>query len=59
MYAVCKNGACTIKYAEQAGNHLVLRPHNPAYPVEVVAMEPGKTANDYLIGRICHVGLET
>jgi hypothetical protein len=59
MYAVCKNGACTIKYAEQAGNHLVLRPHNPAYPVEVMAMEPGKTANDYLIGRICHVGLET
>ena len=30
-----KNGACTVKYVEVAGNHLVLRPHNTAYPVEV------------------------
>jgi hypothetical protein len=59
MYAVCKNGACTIKYAEQAGTHLVLRPHNPVYPVEVLAIEDGKTAADYLIGRVCHVGIET
>ena len=59
MYAVNKNGACTVKYVEQAGNHLVLRPHNPAYPVEVMAMDEGKTAADYLIGRICHVGIET
>jgi hypothetical protein len=59
MYAVCKNGACTIKYAEQAGTHLVLRPHNPVYPVEVMAIEDGKTAADYLIGRVCHVGIET
>jgi phage repressor protein C with HTH and peptisase S24 domain len=59
MYAVNKNGACTVKYVEQAGNHLVLRPHNPAYPVEVMAMDEGKTAADCLIGRICHVGIET
>ncbi len=49
MYAICGNGACTIKYAEQAGSHLVLRPHNPAYPVEVMAIDSGKTAADYLI----------
>jgi transcriptional regulator with XRE-family HTH domain len=59
MYAVARNGACTVKYVELAGNHLVLRPHNHAYPVEVMAMEPGKKVHDYLIGRICYVGLET
>jgi hypothetical protein len=35
------------------------RPHNHAYPVEVMAMEPGKKFHDYLIGRICYVGIET
>src|SRR6266849_7740364 len=59
MYAVAKNGTCTVKYVELAGRHLVLRPHNHAYPVEVVPMEEGKTAADYLIGRVCYVGIET
>jgi len=59
MYAVSKNGGCTVKYVELAGRHLVLRPHNHAYPVEVMAMEEGKSAADYLIGRICYVGIET
>jgi hypothetical protein len=59
MYAVLKANACTMKYVEVAGNHLVLRPHNPAYPVEVVPIEKGKAATDYIIGRICYVGIET
>ena len=59
MYAVSKNGRCTVKYVEQAGNHLVLRPHNQAYPVEIMQMEEGKKVHDYLIGRICYVGIET
>jgi len=59
MYAVNKDGRCTVKYVERAGRHLVLRPHNPAYPVEVVPMETGKDPADYIIGRICHVGIET
>jgi len=44
---------------EVAGNYLVLRPHNTAYPVEVMAMEPGKRVHDYLIGRVCYMGIET
>jgi SOS-response transcriptional repressor LexA len=58
MYAVLKDGTCTVKYVEAAGNHLILRPHNQAYPIEVVAMEEGKKTGDYLVGRVCHVGLE-
>jgi hypothetical protein len=59
MYAVAKDGTCTIKYVELAGNHLVLRPHNQSYPVEVMQMDDDKSAADYLIGRVCYVGMET
>lgn len=58
MYAVAKDGTCTIKYVELAGNHLVLRPHNQSYPVEVMQMDADKSAADYLIGRVCYVGME-
>lgn len=59
MYAVNKYGFCTVKYVELAGRHLILRPHNHAFPVEIMHMDEGKRANDYLVGRVCHVGLET
>ena len=59
MYAVRKENGCAVKYVEIAGNYLVLRPHNHAYPVEVLAMEAGKTSSNYIIGRVCHVGIET
>ena len=59
MYAVARDNACTIKYVELAGRHLVLRPHNQAYPVEIMPMEEDKNVGDYLIGRICYVGIET
>jgi hypothetical protein len=59
MYAVNKNGACTVKYVEVAGDQLVLRPHNQAYPVDVLGVEKGVKPADYLIGRVCYVGIET
>ncbi|HWO27304.1 MAG TPA: hypothetical protein VNO32_00750 [Candidatus Acidoferrum sp.] len=58
MYAVLKNETCAVRYVEVAGNHLVLRPHDQSSPLEVLEMEDGKTSADYLIGRICYVGLE-
>jgi len=59
MYAVSRDGDCTIKYVEAAGRSLVLRPHNQAYPVEVITVEEGKGVGDYLVGRVCYVGIET
>ena len=58
MYAVLKNDTCTVKYVEVAGNHLILRPHNQSAAIEVLTMADGKQAGDYLVGRICHIGLE-
>jgi len=59
MYAVRKSDTCTVKYVETADNHLILRPHNQAYPVEVTTMEEGKLPSDYIVGRVCYVGIET
>ncbi len=59
IYAVRKNGSCTFKYVEVAGNNLILRPHNPAYPVEVIALEDGQKPADHVVGRVCYVGIET
>ena len=59
MYAVLKNETCTLKYVEVSGNQLILRPNNQSYPVEVTAIEEGKRPADYLVGRVCQVGIET
>jgi SOS-response transcriptional repressor LexA len=59
MYAVAVEGKCTIKYVEFDGTHLVLRPHNSSYPINVIQVEEGKNPADYIVGRICHVSIET
>jgi hypothetical protein len=59
MYAVNKLGVCTVKYVETTGDHLILRPHNPAYPIEILPIEHGKGPSDYVIGRVSHSGMET
>jgi len=58
LYAVLKNGTCAVRYVELADDRLVLRPHNPSEPVEVITIEEGKSAADYLVGRVCHVSME-
>jgi SOS-response transcriptional repressor LexA len=53
------NGGCTVKYVEVAGQNLVLRPHNQAYPVALLPIEDGKKCAEYIVGRVCYVGNET
>ena len=59
MYAVRKEDGCTLKYVELANQQLILRPHNQAYPIEIITMADDKKLGDYLVGRICYVGIET
>jgi transcriptional regulator with XRE-family HTH domain len=59
MYAVRKDGRCTVKYVEVSGSSLVLRPHNPSHRVDVLAMAAGKSPADYIVGRVCHVAIDT
>ena len=58
LYAVLKNDTCAVRYVEVAGNQLLLRPHNYSSPTEVVIIEAGKPPADYLVGRVCYVGME-
>lgn len=58
MYAMHVNGACKIRYVESAGDNLVLRPHNQSYSVEIIALENGQKAGDFVVGRVCYVGIE-
>jgi hypothetical protein len=58
MYAVLKNDTCTVKYVEVAGSHIILRPHNQSSPIEVISMAEGKSPADYLVGRVCHIGID-
>ena len=59
MYAVLSHNGCAVKYVEVAGKQLVLRPNNQAYPIQVIPIAEGKRISDYLIGRVCHVGIDT
>ena len=59
MYAVRRDGGATIKYVDQDGANLVLRPHNHDYPTNVIDIEEGKTVADFIVGRVCHVAIET
>jgi len=58
LYAILWKDTCIVRYAEIAGNHLILRPHNQSSPFEVLAMAESKTAANYVIGRICVIGAE-
>jgi len=59
MYAVKKDGGATVKYVELAGNNLILRPHNQAYPIDVIPVDAEKGFAEYIVGRVCHVGIDT
>ena len=59
MYAFNQNGVCRLKYVELSGKNVMLRPENGAYPVEIFPLKQNKRASHYIIGRICHVAIET
>jgi len=59
MYAVRRDGACIIRYVEIANRDLILRPHSSAHPIDVIALQNGEKPSDYIVGRVCHVGIET
>jgi hypothetical protein len=58
MYAIRKNETCTIRYVETLDDLLILRPHNPTYPIEVITVEDSQRRNDHIVGRVCYVGSE-
>jgi hypothetical protein len=55
LYAVLKRNTCVIRYVEAVDDHLILRGHNSAAPLEILPIAEDMSAGDYLIGRVCHI----
>lgn len=58
LYAVRTKTSCVVRYVELVGKNLILRPHNQAYAVQVIPVADGETPCDYIVGRICYIGIE-
>jgi hypothetical protein len=55
IYAVRVGEHCAIRYVAVAAGRVILRPHNPEWPVELVEIGAGRSFADYIVGRVCHV----
>ena len=58
LYAVRAAVGLALRYVELGGAVLVLRPHHPDSPIEVLPPEPGRAPTDRIIGRAAHIALE-
>jgi hypothetical protein len=52
LYAVRNGAHLTLRYADFLAARLVLRPHNLAFPIDVLEIDPGESPNDLIAGRI-------
>lgn len=55
LYAVRNGGHMALRYVDYRSRRLVLRPHNLAYPVELIEMNAGESPADLLRGRVALV----
>ncbi len=58
LYAVRFGNQCVVRYVAVASRHIVLRPHNEQWPIELVEIALGKGFPDYIVGRVCHIAVE-
>jgi hypothetical protein len=58
IYAVRSGEQCAVRYVAVASGHIILRPHNPDWPVELVEIGFGKGFAEYIVGRVCHIAAE-
>ena len=52
LYAVRNGSRLVLRYVDFVANRLVLRPHNLAFPVDLLEIPPGDTLGDWIAGRI-------
>jgi transcriptional regulator with XRE-family HTH domain len=55
VYAVRHGSHLTLRYVDFVANRLVLRPHNIAFPVDLIECDPGETVGDLLAGRVAMI----
>jgi hypothetical protein len=52
LYAVRHGSHLRLRYAEFLLNRLVLRPHNIAFSVDLIELDPGQSPGDLIAGRV-------
>jgi transcriptional regulator with XRE-family HTH domain len=52
LYAVRHGSHLRLRYVDFVANRLVLRPHNIAYPVDLLVVEHGEPPSELIVGRI-------
>lgn len=52
LYAVRHGAHLTLRYVDYVSNRLVLRPHNIAFPVDLIEVDPGDAPSELIAGRI-------
>src|SRR5512146_717805 len=59
MYAVLKDHSVLVRNVEITGKQLTLRPEVKSYPLDFIPISAGRSYGDYILGRVCHVSIET
>jgi hypothetical protein len=52
LYAVRHGSQLKLRYLDYVANRLVLRPHNIAFPVDLLEVNPGEPPSELIVGRI-------
>jgi hypothetical protein len=52
VYAVRHGAHLTLRYVDFLANRLVLRPHNLAFPVDLIELDPEESPGDLIAGRV-------
>jgi hypothetical protein len=52
LFAVRQGSSLALRYVDFVLNRLVLRPHNIAFPVDLVDIAPGESPADWIAGRV-------
>ena len=52
LYAVRHGAHLTLRYVDFVSSRLVLRPHNIAFPVDLIEVDPGESPSDLIAGRV-------
>ncbi len=58
VYVVTFGGRCSMGYVSVFDDYLLVRSRDSQAQVEMLRIERGRSYSDYIVGRVCHVGLE-
>jgi hypothetical protein len=59
LYAVRHGAHLTMRYVDLVDNRLVLRPHNIAFPVNLIEFDPDESQSNLIAGRVALILNET